>query len=121
MESGNFKIVESAESDSATLTIALDALEAYHSEAFGEACDSLVATGRKHLIVDLHRPHNLRSCFIGLIIKLADDAAKAERRLAVLAAPRVVQLLKVFAAEVGLELRAVEPEAGPRAGKAKRG
>jgi anti-anti-sigma regulatory factor len=121
MESKAFRIAENAESNAATLAVAVDALEAYHSEAFGEACDNLVSTDRKHLIVDLRRLQNLRSCFIGLIIKLADDAAKSQRRVAVLAAPRVTQLLKVFASEVGLELRASEPEPDPQTGKPQRG
>jgi anti-anti-sigma regulatory factor len=111
------KIAQNPESDSATLVVGLDALEAYQAEAFGEACDRLVATGRGRLIVDLRHLQNLRSCFIGLVIKLADDSTKADRRLAVLAAPRVAQLLRVFASEVGLELRTCEPEAGPPAGK----
>jgi anti-anti-sigma regulatory factor len=117
MDGEPFRISQSEESKSATLAVCVDALEAYHAEAFSQACDRLVATGRKHLIVDLRRPQNLRSRFIGVMIKLADDAGKADRRVAVLAAPRVAQLLKVFASEVGLELRSCEPESGARAEK----
>ncbi len=105
-----FRISQSADRNSATLAVWIDALETHHTQEFGEACDRLLATGRKHLIVDLRRLQNLRSCFIGLIIKLADEAGKSGRRVAAVAAPRVAQLLGMFATEVGLELQAAGAE-----------
>jgi anti-anti-sigma regulatory factor len=110
MSKSFFKIAQSEEKNSATLTVCVDALEVYHVEAFAEACDDLAATDRKHLIVDLRRLHNLRSRFIGLVIKLADEVGAKGVKLAVIASPRIVQMLELFASDVGLELKTVETE-----------
>ena len=104
-----FKISESEEKESATLVVKATALEVFHLESFGEYCDKLLATGRKHLILDLRRMHNIRSRFIGLIIKLADDARNDGRRTGVLANRRVAQMLDMFSDEVGLEVSTEGP------------
>lgn len=104
-----FKISESKDTDSATLAVKTGALEVYHVEGFGTSCDALLASGRKLLILDLRRLHNIRSRFIGLIIKLADDARSSGRRAAVVATKRVAQMLALFAEEVGLEVNTEEP------------
>jgi hypothetical protein len=107
-----FKLSESEEKGSATLVVKAGALEVFHLESFGDHCDRLLATGRKLLILDLRMMHNIRSRFIGLIIKLADDARGSGRRAAVLATKRVAQMLAMFADEVGLDVRTEGPATG---------
>jgi anti-anti-sigma regulatory factor len=103
-----FTITEFEKKDSASLTFRGKALEAYHCEEFQEACDQLLERERKYLILDLRNLENIRSRFIGIIIKLADDARQGDRRLAVVATKRVNQMLGMFASDVGLELKTEE-------------
>ena len=86
----------------------LDSLEAFQSEAFQKACERLIETGKQELILDLKRVRNVRSQFVGMIIKLADEASVGERRLTVIASRRVTQVLGVFAEDVGLGLKVSE-------------
>jgi anti-anti-sigma regulatory factor len=103
-----FRITESDDMDSATLTFRGAFLEVFQGDEFREACDELVATDRKYLILDLRKLENIRSQFIGIIIKLADEAEKSRRRVAVVASKRVNQMLAMFASDVGLELKTEE-------------
>ncbi len=103
-----FTINEFKEKDSANLTFRGKALEAFHCEDFQGACDRLLECDRKYLILDLRNLENIRSRFIGIIIKLADDARRGNQRLAVMATRRVNQMLAMFASDVGLELMTEE-------------
>lgn len=103
-----FKFSEFEKKDTASVEFCGEALEVYHVGDFQAACDQLLASGRKYLILDLGRLHNLRSQFIGMVIKLADDAGRSGRRAAVVAATRVIRVLEVFADDVGLELKTAE-------------
>ncbi len=103
-----FHLSETKDKDSAVVEFSVGALEVYHAGEFQEACDGLLASGRKYLILDLSRLQNLRSQFIGMVIKLSDDAGKGERHLAVVASRRVIRVLEMFADDVGLELKTSE-------------
>ncbi len=109
--SDEFTITEFVETASANLTFRGRALEAFHTEPFQEACDRLLTSKHKYLILDLRSLENIRSRFIGIIIKLADDVRTGNRRLAVVASRRVNQMLELFANDVGLELRTEESAA----------
>ena len=103
-----FRLTQPEGKDVVTAELCGEVLEVYHAGEFQEACDQLLASGCKCLVLDLSRVHNLRSQFIGMVIKLADDASKDGRRVAVLAANRVIRVLEMFADDVGLDLKTVE-------------
>jgi len=112
--SDEFVLNDFEETASANLTFRGRMLEAFHTEGFQEACERLLASGRKYLILDLRNLENIRSRFIGIIIKLAGDVSKGDRRLAVIASKRVNQMLEMFASDVGLELRTADSEDSDR-------
>jgi anti-anti-sigma regulatory factor len=103
-----FQLTELEGEDAARLAVSLDSLEAFRTGEFQKACERLMDTGRQELILDLTRVRHVRSQFVGMIIKLADQASVGDRKLTVIASRRVTQVLGVFAEDVGLGLEVSE-------------
>ena len=80
-EAHNFVVEELPDQKQVRLRILTPRMDVGHRQAFAEACESLLASRHKSLILDLSGLPRIFSLFIGSLVDLTQRAEAADKRL----------------------------------------
>ena len=100
-----FVLSETPEEGRAILQLKHDSISLEDWSRFVSACDRLLRTGQKHLILDLRRAHRILSVFIGEALRVNDQARAKGQRFTVLAGGDLVSVFRSLLGPQALEIK----------------
>jgi hypothetical protein len=101
---GLCRLTSIPEMETALLEITRDSLGMTDREEFLAGCRSLLASGQKHLFIDLRGLRLVFSVFVGTVMDVNVRARADGRRLTVLAGPAVAKLFRSVAGGDAVEI-----------------
>ena len=123
MREGLFSLSEFPERKRAVLRLHVDYLSLNETDAFRDACLSLLQTGQPHLVVDLRYLHRIPSSALGAVIDLGLVCRKGggtEAGVTVLAREEIAEHFRRFTHSEVLDVRTFDPDSRSRTGKSKK-
>jgi hypothetical protein len=106
-EEGKFKLTLQADQGRAVLEILTERLKRDDLDEFRAACDKLLATGQKELLIEAKDMHSISSVYIGVLINLGTQAKGSGLHLVMDTTRGIADILHKLVGDV-LELKVAD-------------
>jgi anti-anti-sigma regulatory factor len=100
MAAERFPISLNVEGQKATLAAEEPHMETHLAEEFEAACERLLDTGQRELVVDFSKVQTIQSCLIGEVAKTKVIASEDKRKFLLVANARIAEIFKMILSDL---------------------